>query len=329
MPKRTSAADSARIRFVIVPWTATCPVPRARAGAALRRDYPGLSLTMHARRRMGQRSDGARSAAAPTSRGGDIVIATMLFLEDHFRPVLPALRRGANTATRWCAAVGGRGRAADAARQVHHGRRVAGAMALLKRLRGKKARRRSGTGGARSDADAAADCRKLLRFIPGTAQDVRAYFLRCSIGWRAPRTTSRTWCACWSDRYAAGPRAALRGARKRRRRRTIRMSASTIRASRAASASAPSDLPCAPGTTGTRRRPDAAFLRACGQRRPLRRRDRRAGGERPARDSGVHRRPRRAAGDRPVLHARRRAGDRRAGLADRLFAGRRPRLQRR
>ena len=37
------------------------------------------------RRRMGRRSGGAGSAATPTSRTADIVIATMLFLEDHIR----------------------------------------------------------------------------------------------------------------------------------------------------------------------------------------------------------------------------------------------------
>ena len=38
-------------------------------------------------------------------------------------------------------------------------------------------------------------CRSILRFIPGTAQDVRSYFLTCSTGWPAPMTTSPTWSA--------------------------------------------------------------------------------------------------------------------------------------
>ena len=66
-------------------------VARARSDAA-RASSRASTLRAARRRRVGQRSRARSSAAAPTSRSGDIVIATMLFMEDHIRAVLPALQ---------------------------------------------------------------------------------------------------------------------------------------------------------------------------------------------------------------------------------------------
>ena len=62
----------------------------------------------------------------------------MLFMEDHFLPVLPALQaRRDHCDAMVCAMSAGRGHEAHAHGQVRHGRPASGAMALLKRLRGK------------------------------------------------------------------------------------------------------------------------------------------------------------------------------------------------
>jgi magnesium chelatase subunit H len=52
---------------------------------------------------------------------------------------------------------------------------------------------------------------KILRFIPGTAQDVRAYFLTLQYWLAAPTKTCAHDGAILVDRYAAGEREALRG----------------------------------------------------------------------------------------------------------------------
>ena len=106
---------------------------------------------------------------------GDIVIATMLFLDDHIRAVLPALeaRREA------CAAMLGLMSGSEIVKLTRMGdyrmdKPAKGPLALLKRLRG------SSKPGASSGAKQMKMLRrlpKMLRFIPGTAQDVRAYFL--------------------------------------------------------------------------------------------------------------------------------------------------------
>ncbi len=55
---------------------------------------------------------------------------------------------------------------------------------------------------------------KLLRFIPGTAQDVRAYFLTLQYWLAGSDENIQHMVRFLVDRYADGPRAALRGAVK-------------------------------------------------------------------------------------------------------------------
>ena len=55
---------------------------------------------------------------------------------------------------------------------------------------------------------------KILRFIPGTAQDVRAYFLTLQYWLAGSQENIAALVHMLVDRYAAGPRAALRGQAK-------------------------------------------------------------------------------------------------------------------
>jgi hypothetical protein len=87
-----------------------------------------------------------------------------------------------------------------------------GPLALLKRLRG-STRPKPG-GSANSGAGQMRMLRrlpKILRFIPGTAQDVRAYFLTLQY-WLAGSDDNVIAMVCsLIDRYAAGPREPRRG----------------------------------------------------------------------------------------------------------------------
>ena len=81
MPKHISAAEPAvtakatpLMRVVLVTMDSHLASAAERAGRTLARTLPGLSFTVHA-----------------AAEWGDVVIATMLFMEDHFLPVLPAL----------------------------------------------------------------------------------------------------------------------------------------------------------------------------------------------------------------------------------------------
>jgi hypothetical protein len=110
-----------------------------------------------------------------------------------------------------------------------------GPLALLKRLRG-STRPKPG-GSANSGAGQMRMLRrlpKILRFIPGTAQDVRAYFLTLQY-WLAGSDDNVVAMVCsLIDRYAAGPREPRRGKRLPRRPASIPNSASITRAPRSA-----------------------------------------------------------------------------------------------
>jgi magnesium chelatase subunit H len=83
-----------------------------------------------------------------------------------------------------------------------------GPLALLKRLRGQKGQ--AASGGAQQ-MKMLRRIPQLLRWIPGTAQDVRAYFLTLQYWLGGSQDNVRNLVRFVIDRYAAGPRAALRG----------------------------------------------------------------------------------------------------------------------
>jgi magnesium chelatase subunit H len=168
------------IRVVVVTMDSHLSGAVARAETTLRAELPGLSLVVHAADEWG--SDKAALAECLEDIGrGDVVIATMLFLEDHIRPVQAALaaRRDNCDAMLCCMS------ANEITRLTRIGKfdmmeEATGALAMLKKLRGAK----RGEGSSNSvGSDGKSQMKmlrrlpKLMRFIPGTAQDVRTYFL--------------------------------------------------------------------------------------------------------------------------------------------------------
>ena len=113
----------------------------------------------------------------------DILIVSMLFMEEHINPILPALQARRDD----CDAILCFMCAGDVMKLTRIGGfsmdgKQSGPIALLRRLRGAKSNRSTSSG-----AKQMAMLRRLpriLRFIPGTAQDVRVYFWACSTGWQ-------------------------------------------------------------------------------------------------------------------------------------------------
>ena len=94
MPKHTSAADGAAalpLHVVLVTMDSHLASAAARANRTLAQSMPGLRLSVHAAAEWGD-DDAALARCKADIATGDIVIVTMLFMEDHFLPVLPALR---------------------------------------------------------------------------------------------------------------------------------------------------------------------------------------------------------------------------------------------
>ena len=165
---------SAPLHVVIVTLDNHLSGAAERAAARFAKDGSNITIGFHAAADFTGDTAATARCHADIARG-DIVIATMLFLEDHIRAVLPALEARRED----CAAMIGLMSGSEVVKLTRMGdycmdKPAKGPLALLKRLRG------SGKPGASSGAGQMKMLRrlpKMLRFIPGAAQDVRAYFL--------------------------------------------------------------------------------------------------------------------------------------------------------
>ena len=147
-----------------------------RAGERVARDCPGVTLAMHSAAEWCS-SPAALERARDAIASADLLVVTMLFLEDHYLPVIDALRARRGD----CDALVCIMSAADVTKLTKMGGFTmdgngGGALSFLKRLRPKKTEGGKMTAGA-EQMRMLRRIPKILRFIPGTAQDVRAYFL--------------------------------------------------------------------------------------------------------------------------------------------------------
>ena len=215
MPKRTTDAEAIPLRVVIVTMDNHLAAASERAAAQLARDVPGLSLSMHTAAEWCADPEALSRAIEDIGRG-DIIINTMLFVEEQFMPVLPALeaRRERCDAMIGCMSAGEIARLTRIGRFNMDGKeKASGPMALLKRLKPKAKEGKPTTAGAQQ-MKMLRRLPKILRFIPGTAQDVRAYFLTLQYWLAGSEDNLVNMVRFLVDRYADGPRKALRGTLK-------------------------------------------------------------------------------------------------------------------
>ena len=205
------------MRVVVVTMDNHLASATQRAAVRLAREVPGLVLTMHTAAEWANDEAALKRCHDDIARG-DLIINTMLFVEEHFNAVLPALQARRDH----CDAMLGCMSATEIAKLTRIGRfnmdgkqEASGAMALLKRLKPKPKE-----GGAAKTTAGAEQMKmlrrlpKLLRFIPGTAQDVRAYFLTLQYWLAGSEDNIVNMVRFLVDRYADGPRRALRGTLK-------------------------------------------------------------------------------------------------------------------
>ncbi|MDJ0825361.1 MAG: magnesium chelatase subunit H [Rhodobacter sp.] len=161
-------------RVVIVTLDAHSAGPAARVTERLAADFPGLSVGVHAAAEWSENPD-ALKRARDAVRFGDIVIANLLFIEEHVKAILPDLEARRET----CDAMIGVIADSEIVRLTRMGdldmsKPANGAMRLLKKLRG--SRKPSANSGAKQ-MRMLRRLPKILRYIPGKAQDLRAWFL--------------------------------------------------------------------------------------------------------------------------------------------------------
>jgi magnesium chelatase subunit H len=210
-PKRTSVAspDPTPIRVVFVTMDTHLATTCGRAARVLERELPGLDFSVHAAAEWATYPgslDACRSAIATA----DIVLVTMLFMEDHFQPILADLAARRSQ----CDALIATMSAGEVMRLTRMGGFVmdgsgSGALALLQKLRPKRKEGAPATAGARQ-MQMLRRLPKLLRFIPGTAQDVRNYLLVLQYFLAGSEENVSNMVRLLVSRYADGPRRGLR-----------------------------------------------------------------------------------------------------------------------
>ena len=161
-------------RVVVITLDAHSAGPCDRAAARLLADFPGLSVDVHAAAEWGENPQALVEAKAAIATG-DIILVNLLFLEEHVQAILPSLeaRRAG------CDAMAGVISDAAIVKLTRMGALdmlapASGTMALLKRLRGSS---KPSSQNGESKMRMLRRLPKILKYIPGKAQDLRAWFL--------------------------------------------------------------------------------------------------------------------------------------------------------
>jgi magnesium chelatase subunit H len=200
-------AQAPGVRVVVITLDKHLNVLFQRARDELARAIPGLTLAVHAATDW-QDDREALDACLADIAAGDIIVATQLFMEDQVRCVLPALQARREQCDAMICLLS----AGDVVRLTKLGAlRMDGSdkgpMAVLKKLRGARSAKSSGS----SQMAVLRRLPKLLKFIPGTAQDLRAYFLTMQYWLSGSQENVSAMVRFLIGRYADGPRRILRG----------------------------------------------------------------------------------------------------------------------
>ena len=200
-------------RFVIVTLDAHLAGAFETARAALRRELPSLELSLHVQAEWDADPSAVERARADIARA-HVIACAQLFTEEQAAPILDAVRARRDAADAvFCALC-----TSELTRQTKLGRfsmlgdedrSPLSPLSLLKKLRGS---REDGKSSGERQMAALRRLPKLLRFVPGTAQDVRAYFLTIQYWLGGTDTNLVNLVKYHVDRYAAGERAVYRGA---------------------------------------------------------------------------------------------------------------------
>ncbi len=208
-PSRGRApAQDVALNFVIVTMDTHLASALDRARPRLSQDFPGLRLALHAASEFDGNPELVKQCQEDIARA-DILVVGMLFLEDHFLPILPDLQARRDT----CDALVALASASEVVKLTRVGtfdmaKPASGPMALLQRLRGKKT---TPSAGGASQMRMLRRIPQLLRFIPGGAQDVRSYFMALQYWLGGSDENMLNLVRSLVDRYAEGPRRVLRG----------------------------------------------------------------------------------------------------------------------
>ena len=147
--------------------------PCARITPRLARDFPGLSVTVHAAAEWAESPSALRTAKAAVA-GAHMVVSNLLFIEEHINAILPDLMARRDALDAFIGVIADE-QIVNLTKMgnVDLSRPATGLMAILKKLKPKTKRKSSGE----SQMKILRRIPQILKFLPGKAQDLRAYFL--------------------------------------------------------------------------------------------------------------------------------------------------------
>ncbi len=167
--------ENSLVNVVIVTMDTHLSSATSRAGLCLASKIPGLKLKMFAASEYvadNKKLDNCIKAI----KKADIVLVTMLFVEEHFKPIMPTLQaKRANCNAMVCIMSSPEVSKITKMGKLDMAKPVSGAMGFLKRLRGNQKNPAAKSG--ESQMRILRRLPKFLKYIPGTAQDLRVYFL--------------------------------------------------------------------------------------------------------------------------------------------------------
>ena len=201
------------IKLVLVTMDTHLNSAAYRAYEDLKKVIPGATLKIHSASEFAS-NPGHLQNCKDDIASGDIVIATMLFLEDHYLPILDDLKaRRDHCDAMVCAMSAGDVTKLTKIGKLDMSQPASGLMAMLKKLRpsakDKDGKSKASTAGAKQ-MKMLRVIPQMLRFVPGTAQDLRAYFLSLQYWLGGSQENMYNMMVNLINRYASGSREALR-----------------------------------------------------------------------------------------------------------------------
>lgn len=211
--KPISPADSTPVRVVLVTLDNHIAAAVDDARTALVRELPGLTLSVHAATDWSA-NPASLAACRAAILAGDIVIVSMIFVEEHVSAIADVLEaRHRECDAMVCCMSAGTIMKYTTMGRFRMGEEQKGPLALLKKLRGTSSRGGRDSGKTAGERQMAMLRRlpQLLRFIPGTAQDVRNYFLTLQYRIAASDENIANMVRLLVAKYAKGERKGLQG----------------------------------------------------------------------------------------------------------------------
>ena len=168
------SSDIPGYRVAIVTLDSHAAGPAARVAPALSDDFPGLSVSVHAAAEWAENPDALAETKAAVAHA-DIIVCNLIFLEEHITAILPDLQARRSDCDAMIGVI------SDPAivkltkmGDLDMSQPASGAMKLLKKLRGSA---KPSASSGQKQAKMLRRLPKILKFLPGKAQDLRGWFL--------------------------------------------------------------------------------------------------------------------------------------------------------